>query len=102
MKAWADIKREQKAPSQGAQNASVVEGTVWKISVLSLQLCKTILLEVKIKYMKGKFHPLTGHEGQEGEQMYRYTGGPSYTRIQYPRLAAARKKNWKIKEIHGS
>jgi len=30
------------------------------------------------------------------------TGGQPYPRIQYPRLAEARKKNWKIKEINGS
>ena len=28
-----------------------------------------------------------------------YTGGPRYPRIQYPRLNAVRKKNWKFKEI---
>ena len=64
---------EQKGPSRGVRNASVVEGTMWKGSVISLQFCKRFLLEVKIKYMKGKVHPPTGHEGQEREQWYRYT-----------------------------
>jgi hypothetical protein len=40
---------------------------MWKSGVISLQLRKTFLLEVNIKYMKGKIHPLTSHEGQEFE-----------------------------------
>jgi hypothetical protein len=30
------------------------------------------------------------------------TGGVPYPQIQYPQLAAAEKKMWKIKEINGS
>jgi hypothetical protein len=40
------------------RNASFVEGTMWKSSLISLQLRKTFLLEFKVKYMKGKIHPL--------------------------------------------
>jgi hypothetical protein len=37
-----------------------------------------------------------------GPEIFRYTVGPPYPLIQYPRFAAAGKKNWKIKEINGS